>query len=115
MDITLGFIDLLRDDFIEKNRSRGVLSVASRGIYVWHMPALAEIFGDDSRRDLTREGNEIICEASKWSPKLAAACEQNNGGFGWTIECGAVRLPYFLSHATVSLQYLILPPPLFLH
>ncbi|MCD7447151.1 hypothetical protein HAX54_024731, partial [Datura stramonium] len=26
-------------------------------------------------RDLAREGNEIIREASKWSPKLAAACE----------------------------------------
>ncbi|KAK4776776.1 hypothetical protein SAY86_005464 [Trapa natans] len=26
-------------------------------------------------RDLAREGNEIIREASKWSPELAAACE----------------------------------------
>ncbi|KAB5537841.1 hypothetical protein DKX38_015374 [Salix brachista] len=26
-------------------------------------------------RDLAREGNEIILEASKWSPELAAACE----------------------------------------
>ncbi|CAN1301529.1 Ribulose bisphosphate carboxylase large chain (Fragment) [Linum perenne] len=26
-------------------------------------------------RDIAREGNEIICEASKWSPELAAACE----------------------------------------
>ncbi|XLT70194.1 hypothetical protein HN873_026633 [Arachis hypogaea] len=26
-------------------------------------------------RDLAREGNEIIHEASKWSPELAAACE----------------------------------------
>ena len=25
-------------------------------------------------RDLAREGNEIIREASKWSPELAAAC-----------------------------------------
>ncbi|KAG2664271.1 hypothetical protein I3760_16G073600 [Carya illinoinensis] len=25
--------------------------------------------------DLAREGNEIIREASKWSPELAAACE----------------------------------------
>ncbi|CAN1364889.1 Ribulose bisphosphate carboxylase large chain (Fragment) [Linum perenne] len=67
------------------------------------MPALTEIFGDDSvlqfgggtlghpwgnapgaqacvqarneGRDLAREGNEIIREASKWSPELAAACE----------------------------------------
>ncbi|CAN1352829.1 Ribulose bisphosphate carboxylase large chain (Fragment) [Linum perenne] len=86
-DITLGFVDLLRDDFVEKDRSRGiyftqdwvslpgVLPVASGGIHVWHMPALTEIFGDDSGRDLAREGNEIIREASKWSPELAAACE----------------------------------------
>ncbi|THU43237.1 hypothetical protein C4D60_Mb00t08290 [Musa balbisiana] len=26
----------------------GVLPVASGGIHVWHMPALTEIFGDDS-------------------------------------------------------------------
>ncbi|KAG6423829.1 hypothetical protein SASPL_114232 [Salvia splendens] len=59
-DITLGFVDLLRDDFVEKDRSRGiyftqdwvslpgVIPVASGGIHVWHMPALTEIFGDDS-------------------------------------------------------------------
>ncbi|KAL8224043.1 hypothetical protein R6Q57_019518 [Mikania cordata] len=58
--ITLGFVDLLRDDFIEKDKSRGiyftqdwvslpgVLPVASGGIHVWQMPALTEIFGDDS-------------------------------------------------------------------
>ncbi|THU43363.1 hypothetical protein C4D60_Mb00t08910 [Musa balbisiana] len=121
-EMTLGFVDLLRDDYIEKDRSRGifftqdwvsmpgVLPVASGGIHVWHMPALTEIFGDDSvlqfgggtlghpwgnapgavanrvaleacvqarneGRDLAREGNEIIREASKWSPELAAACE----------------------------------------
>ncbi|KAK9660937.1 hypothetical protein RND81_O172900 [Saponaria officinalis] len=109
-EITLGFVDLLRDDFTEKDRSRGiyftqswvsmpgVLPVASGGIHVWHMPALTEIFGDDSvlqfgggtlghplgqcagcsrneGRDLAREGNTIIREASKWSPELAAACE----------------------------------------
>nr|AAC49722.1 ribulose-1,5-bisphosphate carboxylase/oxygenase large subunit [Aphyllon corymbosum] len=121
-DITLGFVDLLRDDFIEKDRSRGiyfpqdwvslpgVIPVASGGIHVWHMPALTEIFGDDSvlqfgggtlghpwgnapgavanrvaleacvkarneGRDLAHEGNAIICEACKWSPELAAACE----------------------------------------
>ncbi|KAD3640652.1 hypothetical protein E3N88_29875 [Mikania micrantha] len=121
-EITLGFVDLLRDDFIEKDRSRGiyftqdwvslpgVLPVASGGIHVWHMPALTEIFGDDSvlqfgggtlghpwgnapgavanrvaleacvqarneGRDLATEGNEIIREAAKWSPELAAACE----------------------------------------
>ncbi|GKF70302.1 ribulose-1,5-bisphosphate carboxylase/oxygenase large subunit [Tanacetum coccineum] len=100
------FVDLLRDDFIEKDRSHGiyftqdwvslpgVLLVASGGIHVWHMPALTEIFGDDSvlqfgsgvaldacvharneGRDLATEGNEIIREATKWSPELAAACE----------------------------------------
>ncbi|KAG8478856.1 hypothetical protein CXB51_028703 [Gossypium anomalum] len=88
----------------------GVLPVASGGIHVWHMPALTEIFGDDSvlqfgggtlghpwgnalgavanrialeacvqarneGRDLACKGNEIIREASKWSPELAAACE----------------------------------------
>jgi ribulose-bisphosphate carboxylase large chain len=59
-EITLGFVDLLRDDYIEKDRGRGiyfsqdwvslpgVLPVASGGIHVWHMPALTEIFGDDS-------------------------------------------------------------------
>ncbi|CAN6454789.1 unnamed protein product [Victoria cruziana] len=109
-DVTLGFVDLLHDDFIKKDWNYGiyftqdwvsmpgVLPVASGGIHVWHRPALIEIFGDDSvlqfsggtlghpwgectwctrneGRDLAREGNEIICEASKWSPKLAAACE----------------------------------------
>ncbi|MCD9643401.1 hypothetical protein HAX54_030850 [Datura stramonium] len=59
-DITLGFVDLPQDDFVEQDRSRGiyftqdwvslqgVLSVASGGIHVWNMPALIEIFGDDS-------------------------------------------------------------------
>ncbi|KAF6165445.1 hypothetical protein GIB67_017927 [Kingdonia uniflora] len=121
-EITLSFVDLLRDDLIEKDQARsiyftqdwvslpGVLPVALGGIHVWHMPALTEIFGDDSvlqfgggtlghpwgnapgaianrvaleacvqarneGRDLAREGNEIICEACKWSPELAAACE----------------------------------------
>ncbi|XVF80793.1 hypothetical protein PTKIN_Ptkin15bG0103600 [Pterospermum kingtungense] len=121
-EITLGSVDLQHDDFIEKDRSRGiyftqdwvsllgVLPVTLGGIHVWHMPTLIEIFGDDSvlqfgggtlghpwgnvlgavanrvaleacvqacneRRDLAREGNEIILETSKWSPKLAAACE----------------------------------------
>jgi len=58
-EITLGFVDLMRDNFIAKDRSRGiyfeqewcsmpgVFPVASGGIHVWHMPALVEIFGDD--------------------------------------------------------------------
>lgn len=59
-EITLGFVDLMRDDYIEKDRSRGIyftqdwvslpgtIPVASGGIHVWHMPALVEIFGDDA-------------------------------------------------------------------
>jgi ribulose-bisphosphate carboxylase large chain len=59
-EITLGFVDLIRDDFIVKDRTRGiyfrqdwcsipgVIPVASGGIHVWHMPALVEIFGDDA-------------------------------------------------------------------
>ncbi|MEB3337109.1 MAG: RuBisCO large subunit C-terminal-like domain-containing protein, partial [Leptolyngbyaceae bacterium] len=120
--ITMGFVDLLRENYIEQDKSRGiyftqdwasmpgVMAVASGGIHIWHMPALVEIFGDDSvlqfgggtlghpwgnapgatanrvaleacvqarneGRDLTREGNDIIREAAKWSPELAAACE----------------------------------------
>ncbi|RCU61639.1 hypothetical protein SETIT_J020800v2 [Setaria italica] len=43
-EITLGFVDLLRDDFIEKDRSRGIFFTQD-----WaSMPALTEIFGDDS-------------------------------------------------------------------
>jgi ribulose-bisphosphate carboxylase large chain len=59
-EVTLGFVDLMRDAYIEKDRSRGVyftqdwcglagtMPVASGGIHVWHMPALVEIFGDDA-------------------------------------------------------------------
>ncbi|AGY56915.1 form I ribulose bisphosphate carboxylase large subunit [Gloeobacter kilaueensis] len=119
---TLGFVDLLREDHIERDLSRGiyftqdyasmggVMAVASGGIHVWHMPALVEIFGDDSilqfgggtlghpwgnapgatanrvaleacvqarneGRNLMREGGDIIREAARWSPELAAACE----------------------------------------
>jgi len=121
-NITMGFVDLMREDHVEEDRSRGifftqdwasmpgVMPVASGGIHVWHMPALVEIFGDDAvlqfgggtlghpwgnapgatanrvaleaciqarneGRDLAREGNQIIREAAKWSPELAAACE----------------------------------------
>ena len=57
---TLGFVDLMRESFIPEDRSRGVFfdqdwgsmpgvfPVASGGIHVWHMPALVNIFGDDS-------------------------------------------------------------------
>ena len=121
-DITLGFVDLMREDYVEKDRSRGiyfsqdwagmggVCPVASGGIHVWHMPALVDIFGDDAclqfgggtlghpwgnapgacanrvaleactqarneGRDLASAGGDVIREACKWSPELAAACE----------------------------------------
>ncbi len=57
---TLGILDLLREDYIPADRARGiyfdqhwaslpgVLPAASGGIHVWHMPALVDIFGDDS-------------------------------------------------------------------
>jgi ribulose-bisphosphate carboxylase large chain len=59
-EITLGFVDIIRDDFIAQDRTRGiyfeqswcsipgVIPVASGGIHVWHIPALVEIFGDDA-------------------------------------------------------------------
>jgi ribulose-bisphosphate carboxylase large chain len=59
-DATLGVLDLMREDFVPADRSRGVyfdqhwaslpgvFPAASGGIHVWHMPALVEIFGDDS-------------------------------------------------------------------
>uniref|UniRef100_A0A2Z4HG48 Ribulose bisphosphate carboxylase large chain n=2 Tax=Cyanophora TaxID=2761 RepID=A0A2Z4HG48_9EUKA len=119
---TLGFVDLMRDDVIEQDRSRGifftqewagmpgVMPVASGGIHIWHMPALVDIFGDDAclqfgggtlghpwgnapgavanrvaleacvqarneGRNLAREGNDIIRDAARFSPELAAACE----------------------------------------
>ncbi|KAL2224622.1 UNVERIFIED_CONTAM: Ribulose bisphosphate carboxylase large chain, partial [Sesamum indicum] len=66
-DITLGFVDLLRDDFVEKDRSRG--AVANR------VALEACVKARNEGRDLAAEGNAIIREASKWSPELAAACE----------------------------------------
>ncbi|KAL2942396.1 Ribulose bisphosphate carboxylase large chain, partial [Bienertia sinuspersici] len=100
-DITLGFVDLVRDDYTEKDRSRGiyftqswvstpgVLSVAS-GVWwrnlrtplgkctgaVANRVALEEcVQARNEGRDLASEGNTIIREAAKWSPELAAACE----------------------------------------
>jgi ribulose-bisphosphate carboxylase large chain len=120
--VTLGFVDLMREDYVEEDRSRGVfftqdyaslpgvMPVASGGIHVWHMPALVEIFGDDSclqfgggtlghpwgnapgatanrvaleacvqarneGRSLAREGNDVLREAGRWSPELAAALD----------------------------------------
>ena len=66
-DITLSFVDWLRDDFIEKDQSHdiyftqdwvslpGVLPVTSSGIHVWHVPTLTEIFRDDSVLQFTEE------------------------------------------------------------
>lgn len=57
---TMAINDLLREDFIPADRSRGiyfdqhwaslpaVFPVASGGIHVWHMPDLVAIFGDDA-------------------------------------------------------------------
>ena len=58
--ITLGFVDLMRDESVAHDRTRGVfftqewvsmpavMPVASGGIHIWHMPALVDIFGDDA-------------------------------------------------------------------
>ena len=57
---TMAINDLLREDFIPADRSRGVyfpqswaslpgvFPAASGGIHVWHMPDLVSIFGDDA-------------------------------------------------------------------
>ena len=59
-EVTLGFVDLLRDNLIQQDNKRGVyflqdwvslpgvIPVASGGIHIWHMPALVDIFGDDA-------------------------------------------------------------------
>jgi len=49
-EVTLGFVDLMRDDYFTQDWASmaGVMPVASGGIHVWHMPALVEIFGDDA-------------------------------------------------------------------
>ncbi|KAG4183302.1 hypothetical protein ERO13_A09G101500v2 [Gossypium hirsutum] len=74
-DITLGFVDLLRDDFIEKDRSRGHPWGNAPGAVANRVALEACVQARNEGRDLAREGNEIIREASKWSPELAAACE----------------------------------------
>ncbi len=57
---TLGAVDLMREDVVRATRSRGLFfdqewaslpgmfPAASGGIHVWHIPALVELFGDDS-------------------------------------------------------------------
>ncbi|VAH75259.1 unnamed protein product [Triticum turgidum subsp. durum] len=89
-EMTLGFVDLLRDDFIEKDRARGIFFTQDWVSMPGVIPvALGGIPGATANRvaleacvqarneghDLAREGNEIIRAACKWSPELAAACE----------------------------------------
>ncbi len=93
--ITLGFVDLMREECVQQDRSRGVfftqdwaslpavMPVASGGIHIWHMPALVDIFGDDAARNsgvkLAQRGAEIIREACQFSPELAAAADVGPG------------------------------------
>ncbi|PPS11045.1 hypothetical protein GOBAR_AA09596 [Gossypium barbadense] len=42
---------------------------------MWRQALEACVQARNEGRDLARGGNEIIREASKWSPELAAACE----------------------------------------
>ncbi|KAF4397095.1 hypothetical protein G4B88_008941 [Cannabis sativa] len=59
---SLSHFFMLRLGLFIKCSSRGF-----RGIHVWDMPSLTQIFRDDSRNarnegcDLSRDGNEIIC------------------------------------------------------
>lgn len=41
--------------------------------------------------------------------------ENIKGEFGWSVKYDTIRLIYFLSHTTVSLQYIISLSLLFLH
>ncbi|TMJ97391.1 MAG: ribulose-bisphosphate carboxylase large subunit [Actinobacteria bacterium] len=59
-ETTAAVLDLMRENFVPANRARGLhfdqdwaslpglFPAASGGIHVWHMPALVDIFGDDS-------------------------------------------------------------------
>ncbi|CAA6671958.1 unnamed protein product [Spirodela intermedia] len=69
--MTLGFVDLLCDDYIEKDQSRGNAPSAVANCVT--LKACVQAHNEGC--DLAREGNEIICEACKWSPELVAACE----------------------------------------
>jgi ribulose-bisphosphate carboxylase large chain len=108
--MTLGFVDLLRDDFIEKDRARGifftqdwasmpgVIPVASGGIHVWHMPALTEIFGDDS---VLQFGGGTLGHPWGNAPGAAAnlvaleACVQaRNEGRDLARECNEIIQPF---------------------
>ncbi|KAI3685914.1 hypothetical protein L1987_79583 [Smallanthus sonchifolius] len=92
--ITLGFVDLLRDDFIEKDRSSGIyftqdwvslpvrwrnfrepLGKCTWGVIANRVALEACVQARNEGHELATEGNEIIREATKWSPELAAAFE----------------------------------------
>ncbi|KAH0446307.1 hypothetical protein IEQ34_024864 [Dendrobium chrysotoxum] len=94
-EMTLGFVDLLRDDFLEKDRSRGLFFISLKtgslcqfgggtlghpwgnapGAVANRVALEACVQARNEGRDLAREGNDILREASKWSPELADACE----------------------------------------
>ncbi|TYH57129.1 hypothetical protein ES332_D08G068300v1 [Gossypium tomentosum] len=86
-DITLGFFDLLHDDFIGKDRSRDIYFtqdwVSMLGDPWGNAPgAVANrvalkvcVQARNEGHNLAREGNEIIREVSKWSLELGATCE----------------------------------------
>ncbi|KAL2923307.1 Ribulose bisphosphate carboxylase large chain [Bienertia sinuspersici] len=80
-DITLGFVDLLRDDYTEKHRSRvwwrNLKTPLGKctGCCSERVALEACVQARDEGRDLASEGNTIIREAAKWSPELTAACE----------------------------------------
>ncbi|CAI9294936.1 unnamed protein product [Lactuca saligna] len=80
-EITLGFVDLLRDDFIEKDRIRvrwgnfrAPLGNAP-GAVANRVALEACVQARNKGHDITTKGNEIIREATEWSPELAVACE----------------------------------------
>ncbi|KMT15788.1 hypothetical protein BVRB_3g057640 [Beta vulgaris subsp. vulgaris] len=85
--ITLGFVDLLCDDYTTKDRSRaiyltqswictaGVLPVAPGGAVVNRVALETCVQARNEGHDLITEVNAIFREASKWSPERAAACE----------------------------------------
>ncbi|KAG0469887.1 hypothetical protein HPP92_016587 [Vanilla planifolia] len=86
-ELTSGFVDLLRDDFIEKDGSHVIFftqDLVSIPGHPWrNVPGAvanrvaleACVQARNEGRDLALEGNDIIREASKWSPELAVACE----------------------------------------
>ncbi|KMS93637.1 hypothetical protein BVRB_029470 [Beta vulgaris subsp. vulgaris] len=80
-DITLGFVDLLRDDYTEKTEvafGGGTLGHPwgnAPGAVANRVALEACVQARNEGRNLATEGNAIISEASKWSPELAVACD----------------------------------------